>query len=123
MHECPECFSRVASLLPSGSSAHLCASALQHRVAVGGDVVARRRAHPLLGGHRLDPQSRIGLLPVDAVIGRQQRADGVLVVADDRCRDLAPPLREVGAQHLSECWKAPLDAQVLVPARAEALVA
>ncbi len=36
--------------------------------------------------------------------------------ADARCRAEAPALREVGVQHQSACWKAPLDAQVLVAA-------
>jgi oligopeptide/dipeptide ABC transporter ATP-binding protein len=32
-----------------------------------------------------------------------------------RCRAELPPLREVGAAHLSACWRAPLDPDVLVP--------
>ena len=36
--------------------------------------------------------------------------------ADAHCRAEAPALREVGAQHESACWKAPLDAQMLVAA-------
>jgi oligopeptide/dipeptide ABC transporter ATP-binding protein len=32
-----------------------------------------------------------------------------------RCRAEVPPLREVGAAHLSACWRAPLDPDVLVP--------
>jgi oligopeptide/dipeptide ABC transporter ATP-binding protein len=43
--------------------------------------------------------------------------------ADAQCRAAAPELREVGAQHLSACWKAPLDPQVLMPRRAEAVPA
>jgi oligopeptide/dipeptide ABC transporter ATP-binding protein len=34
--------------------------------------------------------------------------------ADAQCRSAAPPLREVGAQHESACWRAPLDPQVLM---------
>jgi oligopeptide/dipeptide ABC transporter ATP-binding protein len=34
--------------------------------------------------------------------------------ADAHCRAEAPALREVGAQHASACWKAPLDPQVLM---------
>ncbi len=34
--------------------------------------------------------------------------------ADAHCRAAAPALREVGALHLSACWKAPLDVQVLM---------
>jgi peptide/nickel transport system ATP-binding protein len=36
--------------------------------------------------------------------------------ADARCHAEAPALREVGAAHESACWKAPLDAQLLVAA-------
>ena len=36
--------------------------------------------------------------------------------ADAHCRAEAPTLREVGAQHRSACWKAPLDPQVLMAA-------
>ena len=36
--------------------------------------------------------------------------------ADAHCRAEAPTLREVGSQHESACWKAPLDAQMLVAA-------
>ncbi len=36
--------------------------------------------------------------------------------ADARCRAQSPPLREIGLQQLSACWKAPLDANVLVAA-------
>jgi len=43
--------------------------------------------------------------------------------ADARCRAEVPGLREVGARHLSACWKAPLDPQVLMGDRAEALTA
>jgi len=39
--------------------------------------------------------------------------------ADDHCRTVAPELREVGTRHLSACWKAPLDVQVLMPLRRE----
>ena len=38
--------------------------------------------------------------------------------ADAHCRAAVPALREVGALHLSACWKAPLDAQALVDQRA-----
>ncbi len=36
--------------------------------------------------------------------------------ADAHCHAAAPDLREVGPQHLSACWKAPLDPRRLVPA-------
>jgi oligopeptide/dipeptide ABC transporter ATP-binding protein len=42
--------------------------------------------------------------------------------ADARCHAEAPVLREVGIRHLSACWKAPLDPQVLMADRAGALV-
>ncbi len=38
--------------------------------------------------------------------------------ADAQCRAAAPELRSVGEQHLSACWKAPLDPAVLMPAGA-----
>jgi peptide/nickel transport system ATP-binding protein len=40
--------------------------------------------------------------------------------ADAHCRAAPPDLREVGAQHLSACWKAPLDADALLSGRTEA---
>jgi oligopeptide/dipeptide ABC transporter ATP-binding protein len=43
--------------------------------------------------------------------------------ADARCRTEAPALREVGAQHQSACWKAPLDPQVLMAGRPDAVAA
>jgi oligopeptide/dipeptide ABC transporter ATP-binding protein len=43
--------------------------------------------------------------------------------AIEQCRAEVPPLLEVGAQHLSACWRAPLDPDVLVPHPAEAGVA
>jgi peptide/nickel transport system ATP-binding protein len=36
--------------------------------------------------------------------------------AIDRCRNESPPLIAVGNDHVSACWRAPLDADVLVPA-------
>jgi peptide/nickel transport system ATP-binding protein len=39
--------------------------------------------------------------------------------ADDHCRTVTPGLREVSERHLSACWKAPLDVQVLMPLRRE----
>ncbi len=59
----------------------------------------RRRwpSHPLASPTRLDPQAVGGLCVVDAVIGRQQRAYRLLVVADDRRRD--PPR----GRHHSSC--------------------
>ncbi|MGZ5130678.1 MAG: ABC transporter ATP-binding protein [Caldimonas sp.] len=41
--------------------------------------------------------------------------------ADAQCRVAAPGLLEVGAQHLSACWKAPLDADLLLAPEREAL--
>jgi peptide/nickel transport system ATP-binding protein len=35
--------------------------------------------------------------------------------ADAPCRSNAPALREVATRHLAACWKAPLEAEVLVP--------
>jgi oligopeptide/dipeptide ABC transporter ATP-binding protein len=43
--------------------------------------------------------------------------------AIDKCRAQVPPLMEVGTQHLSACWRAPLDADVLVPHPSAAMVA
>ena len=43
--------------------------------------------------------------------------------ADAHCRAAVPELREVGAQHLSACWKAPLDPQLLMAGRPEASIA
>jgi peptide/nickel transport system ATP-binding protein len=43
--------------------------------------------------------------------------------ADARCRAEAPALREVGARHESACWKAPLDPQVLMAGRPDAVAA
>ncbi len=43
--------------------------------------------------------------------------------ADAHCHSAAPDLREVGSQHLSACWKAPLDPQVLMAGRPEVLMA
>ena len=43
--------------------------------------------------------------------------------ADAHCRAAAPELRDVGAQHQSACWKAPLDPQVLMAHRPEAATA
>ena len=43
--------------------------------------------------------------------------------ADAHCRAAVPELREVGAQHLSACWKAPLDPQLLMADRPEASIA
>jgi oligopeptide/dipeptide ABC transporter ATP-binding protein len=43
--------------------------------------------------------------------------------ADAHCRAEAPTLREVGAQHASACWKAPLDPQVLMAGWPEAVAA
>ena len=41
--------------------------------------------------------------------------------ADARCRAEAPSLLEVGAQHRSACWKAPLDPQALMAGLAKAV--
>ena len=41
----------------------------------------------------------------------------------DRCRADDPPLLEVGPQHLSACWRAPLDPGELLPAAREAVAA
>jgi peptide/nickel transport system ATP-binding protein len=42
--------------------------------------------------------------------------------AIERCRRESPPLMDVAAQHLSACWRAPLDPDALVPRRPEAAV-
>ncbi|MCY7320021.1 MAG: ABC transporter ATP-binding protein [Ramlibacter sp.] len=39
----------------------------------------------------------------------------------DRCRAEAPPLREVGIQHLSACWRAPLEPAQLMAEASEAV--
>ena len=36
-----------------------------------------------------------------------------------RCRAEAPPLRDMAPQHLSACWRAPLDPELLLLDRAE----
>jgi peptide/nickel transport system ATP-binding protein len=38
------------------------------------------------------------------------------------CRAEAPPLRDMAPQHLSACWRAPLDPELLL-ARAEGVTA
>jgi peptide/nickel transport system ATP-binding protein len=43
--------------------------------------------------------------------------------ADAKCHASSPPLLEVGPQHRSACWKAPLDATTLMTHRADAAVA
>jgi oligopeptide/dipeptide ABC transporter ATP-binding protein len=43
--------------------------------------------------------------------------------ADAHCLSESPALREVGSQHLSACWKAPLDPQVLMADRSEGVAA
>jgi peptide/nickel transport system ATP-binding protein len=43
--------------------------------------------------------------------------------AIEKCRAESPPLMDVGAGHLSACWRAPLDADVLVPHRPDAVTA
>jgi peptide/nickel transport system ATP-binding protein len=40
------------------------------------------------------------------------RFSGRCPFADERCRSERPPLAEVGTQHVSRCWKAPLEALV-----------
>jgi oligopeptide/dipeptide ABC transporter ATP-binding protein len=40
-----------------------------------------------------------------------------------QCRAEVPPLRAVGATHASACWRAPLDADVLVPHPAQEVLA
>ena len=40
------------------------------------------------------------------------RFSGRCPFADARCRSQPPPLADVGAGHLSRCWKAPLEALV-----------
>ena len=41
--------------------------------------------------------------------------------ADAHCRAVVPPLRDIGDGHLSACWKAPLDPDMLVPDAVEAV--
>ncbi|MEO7255178.1 MAG: ABC transporter ATP-binding protein [Casimicrobium sp.] len=43
--------------------------------------------------------------------------------ADAKCHAQAPELREVGEQHQSACWKAPLDPDVLMASRVEVALA
>jgi peptide/nickel transport system ATP-binding protein len=40
-----------------------------------------------------------------------------------KCRTEDPPLLQVGAQHLSACWRAPLDPEQLLPQAAVAVPA
>ncbi len=70
---------------------------------------------------RLDVQ-RTRLAAIEGQVpSPQRRASGCAFAdrcpfADAHCRAEAPALREVGAQHQSACWKAPLDPQVLMAA-------
>ena len=59
--------------------------------------------------------------PLDASIGCAFAARCPFVF--DRCRHEDPPLREVLDGHRSACWRAPLDADVLVPGIEEAATA
>jgi oligopeptide/dipeptide ABC transporter ATP-binding protein len=43
--------------------------------------------------------------------------------ADAQCMSAPPPLRDLGAGHASACWKAPLDADVLLARTTAAVTA
>jgi peptide/nickel transport system ATP-binding protein len=77
---------------------------------------------------RLDVQ-RTRLAAIEGQVpGPLRRAGGCSFAercpfADARCRAETPPLRVVGTQHLSACWRAPLDPQVLLGARSDVVAA
>ena len=94
--------------------------ALLDRIA---DALADLIPHDSLTIYEADEPRRI-LIPVWA---RDKWADKIL--ADrcpfvlDRCRAEAPPLAPVGEQHRAACWRAPLEADVLVPDAPQAVPA
>src|SRR6202012_4406967 len=63
-------------------SAHLGPTALQHGLAVGGDVVSAGPECPRRSRFQPQPVTGVGL--VDAVIRAQQRPHRILIIADDR---------------------------------------
>jgi oligopeptide/dipeptide ABC transporter ATP-binding protein len=78
---------------------------------------------PRLDAQRTRLASIDGQVPSPLQVGRGCSFAQRCPFADATCRSDAPELREVGARHLSACWKAPLDAQVLMAGRPEAVMA
>jgi peptide/nickel transport system ATP-binding protein len=82
-------------------------SAPQHPYTVGllGSI-------PLIGSRRERLATISGSVPslADAFAGC--RFSGRCPFADARCRGEPPPLADIGAGHVSRCWKAPLEALV-----------
>ena len=69
---------------------------------------------PRLDGQRLRLASIDGQVPDPLRRGSGCSFAQRCPFADARCHAQAPALRQVGARHLSACWKAPLDPQVLM---------
>jgi peptide/nickel transport system ATP-binding protein len=67
---------------------------------------------PHLSGRRERLASIAGQVPSLAAAFTGCRFSSRCPFADARCRSQAPPLADVGAAHLSRCWKAPLEALV-----------
>ena len=82
-------------------------SAPQHPYTVGllGSI-------PLISTRRERLATISGSVPSLAGAFTGCRFSGRCPFADDHCRNRAPPLAEVGAGHVSRCWKAPLEALV-----------
>jgi peptide/nickel transport system ATP-binding protein len=82
-------------------------SAPQHPYTVGllGSI-------PLISARRERLATISGSVPNLAGAYAGCRFSGRCPFADERCRSERPPLAEVGTQHVSRCWKAPLEALV-----------
>jgi peptide/nickel transport system ATP-binding protein len=82
-------------------------SAPQHPYTVGllGSI-------PLISARRERLATISGSVPNLARAFAGCRFSGRCPFADERCRSERPPLAEVGTQHVSRCWKAPLEALV-----------
>ncbi|HEY5828138.1 MAG TPA: ABC transporter ATP-binding protein [Hyphomicrobiaceae bacterium] len=82
-------------------------SAPQHPYTVGllGSI-------PLISARRERLATISGSVPNLAGAFAGCRFSGRCPFADERCRSERPPLAEVGTQHVSRCWKAPLEALV-----------
>jgi peptide/nickel transport system ATP-binding protein len=82
-------------------------SAPQHPYTVGllGSI-------PLIGSRRARLATISGSVPNLAGAFAGCRFSSRCPFADERCRTQPPPVAEVGAGHVSRCWKAPLEALV-----------
>ena len=82
-------------------------SAPQHPYTVGllGSI-------PLISTRRQRLATIAGSVPSLAAAFTGCRFSGRCPFADARCRSEPPPLADIGAGHLSRCWKAPLEALV-----------